>query len=165
MALIVEDGTIVDNANSYASLDTIKAYALNRGITLGTDSEIETQAFKAMDYIESKRNKFKGSKQTQNQPLQFPRIDVVIDDFELPINTIPNELTCVECQLIIEQKNGIDIMPTQDEAAVTSEKIGPMQTDYAVNPGNYLSPFMPIVDGLLAPLFKIVPNGITFIRV
>ena len=79
MTIIVEDGSNVPNANSYASLADIRAYALNRGITLSaTDSVLEPMVFKSMDYIESVGANFQGT-QTYTAPtytaqsLQWPR--------------------------------------------------------------------------------------------
>jgi len=159
MALIVEDGTLVANANSYASLATIKAYAALRGITLGTDPVIENQAILATDYIESKRNKFQGLKVLSTQALQFPRIYLVIDDNEFPENEIPKELINAECQLVIEQQKGIELMPTINEAPIKKEVIGPMSTEYAVSEGNIFEPALLAVDALLQPLFKNVSSG------
>jgi len=167
MALIVEDGTQVAGANSYASLDTIKAYAVARGVTLGIDSIITTQVLKAMDYLEGKRKDYQGNKVAVTQSLQFPRINVVIDDFEFPSTSIPSMLIQAECQLVIEQSLGIDFMPTMNEPTIKSETIGPIKTEYAVNPGAIFEPFSYAVNALLEPLFKSGSNafGVTFLRV
>jgi len=154
MTLIVEDGTMPAGANSYASLVTLKAYASLRGIDLGTvDSTIEVWAIKAIDYLESKRNDFQGNKLTNTQSLQFPRFNVFVDGFDYT-SLIPGILVNAQCQLVMELKNGVDIMPTITDPAIKSEKIGPIQTDYAVNPGDYFMPELSAVDALLQPLFK-----------
>lgn len=79
MTLIVENGTNVPNANSYADLTYIRAYALNRGVTLSVvDADVEAMVFKSMDYIESVASNYQGTK-TYTAPtytpqsLQFPR--------------------------------------------------------------------------------------------
>jgi len=82
VTFIIEDGTIVTNANSYVTLAEIKAYATARNITLGTDPVIESQSVLAVDYLESKRTQYQGSKVSELQELQFPRYNVKIDGFE-----------------------------------------------------------------------------------
>lgn len=159
MALIVEDGSLVASANSYVSLVDIKAYAVNRGVTLGADSVIEAQSRKAIDYLEGKRSEYQGNKITYNQALQFPRYNLYIDDFEFPYDAIPNELKNAQCQLIIEQSLGVNILPTQSDPAVKSETIGPIKTEYAVNAGSLFEPHLLSVDLLLKPLFKTASSG------
>jgi len=154
MTLVVEDGSIVANANCYADLATIKAYATARGIALGTDTVIEQQVIKAIDYLEGLRNRFQGNKVVSTQCLQFPRQNVWIDGFEILETVIPNELVKAQCQLVCEQANSIDIMPTQSEPAVKKEVIGPIETEYAVATGTITTPVMTAVDALLEPLFK-----------
>lgn len=159
MALTVEDGSIVENANSYASLATVKAYATARGITLGSDASIEVFILKAMDYIEGKRAEFQGMKVLNTQPLQFPRYYLVIDGFEFPYTEIPKELINAECQLVIEQFNGANILPTTLEPLVKVEKVGPLQTEYAVGANAFFEPNFAAVDLLLMPLLKATSSG------
>lgn len=159
MSLIIEDGTIVINAVAYADLTYIKAYATARGITLGGDTVIEQQVLIAMDYIESKRNRFQGLKVSEFQSLQFPRNYLVIDGYAVASNVIPKELKNALAQLVIEQFNGVNILPTVTEAPVKKEVVGPITTEYAVNPGDLSNLSIPAVDNLLEPLFKNVSSG------
>lgn len=166
--LIVEDGSLVTDANSYADIETIKSFAELRGFDLGFDDPlIENRAIKAMDYIEAKRNEFKGTKVDISQELQFPRNNVQIDGFDVPSDSIPKELVKAQCQLVIEQTNGIEIMPTQSEAAIKKETVGPISTEYAVSEGSSFSPFISSVDALLQPLLKTGIGGfsLTTVRV
>lgn len=155
LTLIVEDGTQVTDANSYASLTTIKAYATLRGIVLSiNDTVIENQAIKAMDYIEGKRNQFDGYKVSNTQSLQFPRCNLTIDGFEFPLDAIPNELIKAQSQLVCEQALGVDILPTLTEPPVRKEVVGPIETEYAVAIGSSFDPVIPSVENLLQPLYK-----------
>lgn len=168
MALIVEDGSNVANANSYAELAYIKAYAQLRGITLAADAVIENQVALAMDYLESKRNNYQGLKTYPDQSLQFPRNYLVIDSNEFPNNAIPKELKNALSQLVIEIENGISILPTINEAPIKRETVGPITTEYAVNPGTGLEPIIFSVEALLQPLFKNSTSsgfGVKFMRV
>ena len=59
-----------------------------------------------------------------------------------------------QCQLIVEQANGGVLMPTQLEAAVKKEVVGPIETEYAVSVGAINQPVFSAVDALLEPLFN-----------
>jgi len=73
MTIIVEDGSVVDGANSYASEAELTAYALARGITLTIDAEL--LLIKSMDWIEVQR--YKGDQLTCDQVLEWPRVNAV----------------------------------------------------------------------------------------
>lgn len=165
MALIVEDGSNVANSNSYASLTDIRAFASARGVTLPSDDgKLEILAVKAMDYLESFRKQFQGSK-TNNvgddpaapkvvpQSLQWPRIGVVIDDEDFDANSIPAELKKAQMQYCMELFGGNDAMPTTTGAFVKREKVGPLETEYSETLSSD-SPRMPKVDALLEPLLR-----------
>lgn len=165
MTLVVEDGSVVSGANSYASLETIKAYAAARGVTLGADAVIEQQAIIAVDYIESFRLQFQGIKVSASQPMQFPRIGVEIDGFLIDNNVIPNEVVKAQCQLVCEQANDVELMPTKSEPAVKKEVVGPIETEYAVSNGSIVTPVFTYVDNLLRVLFKNASFAIKTVRV
>jgi len=73
MALVIEDGSVVPNANSYITVDEFKAWADERGISYGTDQAVEQAIYRAMDWFE--RQFFIGNKANENQPLQWPRTE------------------------------------------------------------------------------------------
>jgi len=152
MALIVEDGTVVANANSYQTVAEITAYALARGVTLTGD--IEVLAIQAMDYLEAQRARYQGNKvEPLVQELQFPRYNVYIDCVLFPSDEIPKELQNAQNQLVIELHNSVDILPTSEEAFITEEKIGPITTKYSDTVRTSIEPTMTAVDALLEPLF------------
>lgn len=137
MALIVEDGTNIPNANSYADLVDIRAYALARGITLtAVDADLEVQVIKAMDYLESFRTCFQGEKTYDDQSLQWPRSDVYIDNILIDEDSIPKDLRSAEMQLVIDVHNGITLQPSLSGSSstagqVTHEQVGPLVVKYS----------------------------------
>lgn len=154
MPLTVETGANVENANSYNSISDIREYAAVRGFSLpSSDSELEPLSFQAMDYLESKRDRFQGYKSNANQALQFPRLGMIIDGQEFPGNAIPKELKQAQCRLIVELHKGVDIMPTREGAQVKREKVGAIETEYSERVGS-VEPTLTAVDALLSPLFK-----------
>lgn len=125
MAIIVEDGSIVTDANSYVSEAELTAYATARGITITGDTEV--LLIKAMDYIESQD--FKGVKSTRDQPLQWPRVDVWVDGYMVDYDSIPQLLKNAQMQ------TGISIFQDLDPQAdiprlESSVKVGPISVSY-----------------------------------
>lgn len=126
MAIVVEDGSIVDGANSYVTVAELQAYATARGVTI--DGQAEKHLTQAMDYIENLI--FKGYKKTQDQPLQWPRMDVFIDGYLWRSDEIPNELKngLMQCAIAIHEGND----PLQDAPrAVQRQKVDVIEVEYA----------------------------------
>lgn len=166
--LTVEDGTIVANADSYASLVDLRKYALARGVVLSSvDAEVEAQAIKAVDYLESLRLSYKGTKvDPTTQCLQWPRKDVYIEGILLSDTTIPKDLVNAQCQLVVEQFNGVSILPTSNSAFITKEKVGTIETTYSEKVSTSSTPRMPSVDSWLEELiYPCLNNFITTVRV
>lgn len=125
MTIIVEDGTVVANANSYVSEADLTTYATERGITLtGTLSVL---LIKAMDYIEGQD--FIGYKSIDTQPLQWPRYGAVIDGYEISSSVIPKELKDAQMSVAVSISSGADPLSTVDRS-IKSESLGPMSTEY-----------------------------------
>lgn len=154
MALVVEDGSGVAGANSYATLAQAHAYAADRGVTLGDDAAITAQLINATDYLES--FDYIGSPVSFTQSLSWPRINVIFDpDNPFPSNEIPPQLVAANCQLVIEQANGIVIQPSVDHASggfITQEKVDVLEVRYSERIGTTSQPLMPKVATLLRTL-------------
>lgn len=133
MALVIEDGSIVSGANSYVTLAEFKAWADARGVTYGTDAAVEAQIVRAMDYIESLA--FKGLKKDQYQALQFPRVHLIIDGFEVNSSTIPTELKNAVFEAVKLEIDG-DGKLTPEERVTMSETVGSISVTYAPNQGS-----------------------------
>jgi ATP phosphoribosyltransferase len=149
MTLTVEDGTIVENSNTYVDDDDLIAFAAARGITLTGDEE--ELLIKAMDYIESLY--YKGVKYTATQSLQWPRENVYIDGYYVSNTTIPNELKNgqMQCAIAIDQGND----PLQDlERSVKREKVGDLEVEYTDNSATAV-----INRKIMNSLRKLLTNG------
>ena len=92
--VIVEDGSIVANSNSYTSISGVDTYALDYAYsdwTAATETVKKQSLFKGMRYIESLS--FKGVKQTEDQTLEFPRSDLYDrNDYLMDEDFIPSGL-------------------------------------------------------------------------
>jgi len=132
MALIIEDGTIVANANSYVSADDFVTWADARGFTYPSYPQIEQTILRAMDYIESLV--FVGDKHEETQPLQWPRDYVFIDGYSIESDQIPAELKVAVYEAIKLHIDG-DSKLTPSDRETVSEKIGDISVTYKSGSG------------------------------
>lgn len=122
MALIVEDGTGLSNAQSYVDLAFVQSYYTLRGNTTYTPTE--PHIIVAMDYIESVYSgSWVGEALTTTQSLAFPR---VVDgvDIGVPIN-VKNAVA----DLCLRASSG-DLLIDVGEK-VTERTVGPLTTKFA----------------------------------
>lgn len=130
MTLIVEDGSIVAGANTYVSDSDYTTYAAARGKTIGSSAATrEQELILAMDYIESHRNQFQGTKVSSTQPLQWPRSGVYIDGFLIGSDEIPQDLKNAQIEAAI-LANSTALLPSGSTQNVQSEKLGELQISY-----------------------------------
>lgn len=94
--LTIEDGSIVVDADSYVTIDDVTTYATRYGATwVTTDNLANEQAIlRAMLYVESMEDMFKGERVSEAQELSWPR--AYVPNFRgsgyLASNTIPKQL-------------------------------------------------------------------------
>jgi hypothetical protein len=161
MALVVEDGTIVADANTYINRAAIIAYAADRGVTLANDATTDTKIVKAMDYLALYDQQWKGEQVEYGvQTLAWPRKYVYIGTATtvFPDDEIPGQLVRAQAELVLQVNNGVNLLPTLsgDTAFVKREKVDVIETEYSEAMALKLAglqPDMPLVDALLEPLF------------
>uniref|UniRef100_A0AAU6W0F9 Virion structural protein n=1 Tax=Pseudomonas phage Pavpe01 TaxID=3138545 RepID=A0AAU6W0F9_9VIRU len=156
IVIVVEDGTGKSNANSYVSVADARIYAKNRGVILSDDDDvIAAWLINASDYLLTFECEYVGYRTNPTQALSWPRTDAISNC--RPIvgpDEIPAQIVFAQCQCVIAQHNGIDLMPTYTASDfVTEETVGPLTTKYADPLAVGLKPTITSVDALLAPLF------------
>lgn len=149
MAIIVETGAIVANANSYVSRAGYIAYALARGVTVPDEDSADVDLINAMDYLNIQC--YIGKLVSPLQPLPWPRKGIIAgdeaDDFE---HTIPTNLINAQYQLALDSRSGIVLLPSRSaDPQILKEKVGPIETTYAEAS---FTPDLPLASALLAPL-------------
>ena len=152
MNLVVEDGTGVVGANSFASADDMFLYAVDRNIDISNDPVIlEGLLVKAMDYIESISTRFNGVVKTAGQPLPFPRS--VLSSYGLTVDIgVPAQIKKAQIILAIAATT-TDLLPVQTAGAVmdvTRETVGPITVEYEKT-AHTVTPRVPLADALLRP--------------
>jgi len=149
MAIIVEDGTLIADANSYVSIADVDAYATSRGLVWTGDDAVKGAAILgAMDYIESKP--FVGYVSTSTQLLQWPRSGAYANGWNITSDNIPLMLIKATCQATVDQMAG-DMMPTLKRGgAIKRRKVDVLETEFFE--GASATTKYSRVDILLAPL-------------
>jgi hypothetical protein len=173
MSLIVEDGTIVVGAESYATVAQANAYHLARGNTaweLLDDVDAKEPALrKATDYmVRMYRARWKGYRTSSVQPLDWPRMNVVLDDGPYAYgyatvvenNVVPKEVrdACAEFAL----RSTVAALAPDLERAASAETVGPISVTYDQNSPESVR--YRELDALLAPLLKGSPMNMKLVR-
>lgn len=155
IAIVVEDGTGVANANSYQTVANARLYAENRGIELPTDDdEIAAMLIRSTDYLEAQACRYQGKPTSSTQVLQWPRTGVFLNCDEVPSNVIPKSLISAQSALVMAINAGFDLQPNvSPQDYVIREKVGPIDTEYADPTAVGIMPTFTGVNALLAPLF------------
>lgn len=153
MALIIEDGSGVAGANSYATVAEARAYALARGLSLpAADADVEKALVLACDKIETYR--FKGNKTDEANALEWPRAGVYVgaSSVELANDEIPDRLKMAQAQFAAESAGGTSLQPTGTGREVIRTKVDVLETEYAPRGSGSVTPQFNKAEALLAPL-------------
>lgn len=134
MALVVEDGTGLETANSYVSLVDCDTYHSDRGNTswTGEDAAKEAALIRATQYLDMHyRSRFLGYRYSEEQALEWPRYDAEDDNGYYLDNEIPKELEQATCELALRALSG-ELLEDQDRGgAVRRVRIGEIETEYS----------------------------------
>jgi hypothetical protein len=171
MSLIVEDGSARADSESYASVAQIDAYHAARGNAQWaalTVTEKEQAARRATDYLlQMYRTKWKGARASLNQALDWPRLEVQLDDvgfgrmpYYVPFNTIPQQVIQATAEMALRAAAG-ELAPDL-QRTVAEKTIGPIKTVYASGAPEYVR--YRAIDMLLKPLLASGGMGIRLER-
>ena len=128
--LIIEDGSIVPNANSIATDAKMKAYASLRGLAVpDTQPERESLLILGMDFLKSIENRQKGTRTDVDQTLPEPRQNVWLYGQIIDQNTIPIEYENAQIEAAIAAKDMV-LLTNSTNQNVSSEKIETLQVSY-----------------------------------
>ena len=157
MALVVEDGTGIATAESYATVAAADARHAALGNTAWTGGDaIKEQALRraTQHMVQAYRTRWRGTRLLRAQALDWPRYGVTADGYDVPSTEVPAEVVAACCDLALRALAG-DLNPdlTADTSRVViREKVGPLETEYA-QPAISApqSPRYVSVDAMLAP--------------
>jgi len=135
MALVIENGSIVTGANSYATRADYIAYAAAEGVTIADNDTADQQLVQAARYIDSLETRLKGYRVSRDQPLAFPRYELWIEDYAWNSDEIPRQVINAQIELALDINAGISLYnpPQSESIAVKREKIDrAVEVEYAV---------------------------------
>ena len=133
MSLIVEDGTIVPGAESLTSVADATAYHAARGnaawAALATDTIREQCLRKGTDFMrQAYRSRWQGVKVDEDQALDWPRYDVVVDGYTVDSDIVPTEVKNACAELALRASAG-DLLADQSQGVIR-EKVGQIEVEY-----------------------------------
>ena len=145
MALITEDGSGMETAESLCSVATANTYHAKRGVADSDWADLDLPVRegllrKATDYMQSHYgNRWRGVRVTRTQALDWPRAYVVRneecaltsngDDLYWPDDEIP-VVVANACAELALRANSADLMPDVGRQTI-EETVGPITTRYA----------------------------------
>jgi hypothetical protein len=134
MSIIVEDGSVVDGANSYIDVAFADNYFNLRGITEWSDltGEEKSQALiKSADFIEAVyAQNFKGDKLDPTKFLSFPRANLYINDYLVPEDEIPSNLKNAQCEMALRAGRSEPLIADQDKNVIRERIEGAIDISY-----------------------------------
>lgn len=134
MPVIIEDGSQVVGANSYASESDLELYADQIGVKLTQDST--ELLLKSALYVETLV--FKGYKLTKEQRMQWPRGGAEVDGWPVATTAIPSELIKLQNEVALLHNSGVDPMATPDRLT-KKEKVGDIEVEYMGDKGSTMA--------------------------
>ena len=107
MALIIEDGSIVPNANSFVTVADARTRATIYGLTLPVlDADAEAALITGAMWIKQQEAELQGARIDEAQALSYPRTPVYLYSFLLASDSIPQEL--IDSQVIAAVDQGVN---------------------------------------------------------
>lgn len=155
MALVIEDGTGVVDATSYATVAQARAYALSRGRafpadTMDGNAQAETLLLRAMDYLES-------------VPLPLSSIVAIVNENGGDADDLWGRLARAQIVLAIEAQTVALVSNTTGPRVKKTTVEDVVSIEYADEDSG--QPRFPLVDALLAPLLSDSSDGAGFATV
>jgi len=152
--LIVEDGTIVANANALVDWDYAENYHYLRGNSAWADGAViaKQQAIirGTQALCVAYRDRFSGEQVEYGvQALEFPRAEIYINDIEQPSDSIPDAIKQAVCELALrELANPNGVLPDMERGGdIKSVKADTVSIEFMDKASSFTT--IPFVDKLL----------------
>lgn len=108
MAITVEDGTLVDDANSWVTRAEYITYAASKGITIASNTTADAELVKACEFINSHEGNLKGNRVDRDQYTAYPRENLVLEGFAWDSDEIPRQVILCQLAFALDIHAGID---------------------------------------------------------
>jgi hypothetical protein len=124
--IVIENGSVVTGANSYATEDELIQFAEDQGYAWAGGDYIPF-LYRAMDWIESQQ--YQGEIVQADQPLMWPRKNVYYRGFKLGQDAIPELVKKAQLTLAMEINRGFDPLAVISQG-VKREKVDVIEVEY-----------------------------------
>lgn len=157
MALVVEDGTGLSNANGLVSVADATTYLADYGNpsawTSASTAEKETAIRQATRYMESRyRSRYIGVIAVEGQALGWPRTGAYVDGYEIDDESVPTPVANACAELAVRALSTTLLADLATPGAIKREavQVGPVrrEREYAGAKGE--SPIYQVADGILS---------------
>lgn len=151
--LIIEDGSVVTDANSFATDEEFKTYTNLRCFAVpATQPAREALLVLAMDYLFSKEQQMQGCRVSSEQELPYPRSGVVANCFNVAGDSIPKSLKQAQMELALQASTS-ELLISASVNNVSKEKLGDLEVEY-FSGGAWSSVRTDRADAYLDPLMQ-----------
>ena len=128
--LIIEDGSIVDNANAFTTDQEFKDYANLRCMAVPpTEPARDALQILAMDYLFDIESSLQGVRTNSDQELPFPRVGVCARNKNISSNAIPKDIKRAVMELAL-QANTSELLVSASQQNIQREKLGDLEVEY-----------------------------------
>lgn len=166
VTLIVEDGSIVENANTYVSLADCANYNIMMGNSAWTtyaQVDRETAILRAMRWLENFEARWQGYRTDRTQVLAWPRTGMVdLDGYDLDENYIPMAIKDALCEAAWQELQAKDVfnpgVGEGGEVLEKSVKAGPVEASYKYAQATKLAGAFPAIMDKLKPYLIETPQ-------
>jgi hypothetical protein len=174
VALIVEDGTGLANAESFASVAEASAYHTSIGnsawAALASDTVREQLLRKATAYmLQRYRPRWAGWRKTSTQALDWPRYDVPIKDAPILYGGSPSYYDDASVPQTVKNacaslalRAATATLLADESRTVSSETVGPISVTYDAYSGQAVR--YKEIDTMLSPYFKTSGGQVPMVR-
>lgn len=139
MAIVIEDGTGLTDAEAYISVADADTYFAARGnAAWGALLEAAKEAALRLgaDYMEAVYGeRWKGARVSMTQALSWPRDGVCVNGFEVADDVVPTAVARANAELAMRASAGT--LLADQGAQVVSETVGPISVTYAEGARQY----------------------------
>ena len=166
MALIVEDGTGLADADSYISLVDARIIAANYGYILpDDDTEAEIALRQGADYVDLSEPSFTGTRLNDTQALAWPRSNaykcIGNTYIILASDSVPSDVQRAQVVAAAEYGAGNNPRGNVNGQTVIQETVGPLTVRYSDNSGDSSTFVITAASDLLRPYKCGSSNGLT----
>lgn len=155
--LVIEDGSVVANANSFVTDDEFKAYAdaTNYDVPC-TQPDREALLIKAYDHVScTYEARMQGYRISQEQTGFFPRSNVYAYNFYVDADSIPQDVKKAQMMAALSIGDGVDVNAVKSDADLASfEVVGVYKESYQDGSSTPSIAEMPAVSRCLKPYTK-----------